>query len=389
MQFDATDTVADVAVIGLGTVGSMALWQLSGMPGIRAVGIEQFGIGHAHGSYAGESRLFRTASKEGARYVPLLRRAREMWRELEAESGRSIYLEVGALSVGPEGQPEMTSTRETIERFGLEHRILDRGALEAEYPQFAYRDDDVGILDLHGGGLRPEAAVVTAVERARAAGAESFDNTTVLDVRPDADGVTVHTTRGVIRAGRVIVAGGSWTTRLRPEIAPLLSVTPILLTWFMPHDHAEFVPERFPVFMRDMPGAHLFGAPSLDGYSVKITPTPRTLSRIADVADLPGVSRDELILLGQQAAESFPGLNPEPVRWSMHHDGFTPDRVPIIDRDAGGRVVTVAGLSGHGFKFAPVFGRTAAELAVHGASELHDPAFTLAAALDRLAASAP
>ncbi len=388
MHIDAQPAAVDVAVIGLGTVGSMALWQLAGMPGIRAVGIEQFGIGHAHGSYAGESRLFRTASKEGRRYVPLLRRAREMWQELEAESGRRIYLEVGALSVGPEGQPEMVSTLAAIEEFGLEHRVLDRAQLELEYPQFAYRKDDFGILDLHGGGLRPEAAVVTAVERARARGADVLDNTTVLDIRQDADGVTVHTTRGVLRAGAVIVAGGSWTTRLRPMLAPLLAVTPILLTWFMPRDHAAFVPERFPVFMRDMPEAHLFGAPSLDGYSVKITPTPRTMTSIADVADLPGVTREELILLGQQAVESFPALTPEPVRWSMHHDAFTPDRVPIIDRDPSGRIVTVAGLSGHGFKFAPVFGRTAAELAVHGASDLHDPDFTLAAALERHAASA-
>ena len=95
----------DVVVIGAGAVGSMALWQLSKREGLSVVGIEQFGRVHAHGSYAGESRVFRTAVHEGGTYVPMIQRSRELWRELERESGRDIYLEVGALSIGPGGLP--------------------------------------------------------------------------------------------------------------------------------------------------------------------------------------------------------------------------------------------------------------------------------------------
>ena len=84
----------NVVVIGAGTVGAMALWQLSKREGLDVVGLEQFGRVHSHGSYAGESRVFRTAVHEGGTYVRMIQRSRDLWRELEAESGRDIYTEV-------------------------------------------------------------------------------------------------------------------------------------------------------------------------------------------------------------------------------------------------------------------------------------------------------
>ena len=72
------------------------------------------------------------------------------------------------------------------------------------------------------------------------------------------------------------------------------------------------------------------------------------------------------MLLGQQAQALIPDLNPEPVRTSLHHDGFTADSVPIVELDAAGDCTVVAGLSGNGFKFAPVHGRMLAELVLDG-----------------------
>ena len=84
----------------------------------------------------------------------------------------------------------------------------------------------------------------------------------------------------------------------------------------------------------------------------------------------------------------FPDMNPEPVRLTAHHEMFTADRVPIVDRDPTGSIVAVAGLSGHGFKLAPTFGRIARELAVDGTSTLCPREFTLAAHRQRAAALA-
>lgn len=375
---------ADVVVVGAGTTGSMALWQLSKRPGLRVVGVEQFGRVHTHGSFSGESRLFRTAAKEGALYVPLLREARELWRELEAESGREIYLECGALSIGPAGCEPMETTARVVREHGLAHRSFTTEQLRAAYPQFAVHDGDVGILDLHAGGLRPEVAVAAALDRAEAQGAQLLFNTGVLDIERHADHTLVRTTQGVIRTRKVVVSAGSWTRSLIPELADLVTVKPLGLTWFMPRRIADFTPDRFPVFMRDVylrdgRVVHFFGAPSLDGYSVKVSP-----SLLWDDVERPEqvperFTREELVLLGQQAQALIPELNPEPVRTSLHHDGFTADSVPVVELDPSGNCAVVAGLSGNGFKFAPVHGRMLAELVLDGTSPLHREAFTVAA----------
>jgi sarcosine oxidase len=99
----------DVVVVGLGSIGSMSLWQLA-RRGADVLGIEQFGRVHTYGAYAGESRLFRAAAKEGEVFIPALLRARELWHELGASYGQDPLLRVGALSVGPQGHPALTST---------------------------------------------------------------------------------------------------------------------------------------------------------------------------------------------------------------------------------------------------------------------------------------
>lgn len=377
----------NVVVIGAGTVGSMALWQLSKREGIDVVGIEQYGRVHSHGSYAGESRVFRTAVHEGGTYVGMIQRSRDLWRELERESGRSIYLEAGCLSIAPEGFPDLVTALGTVQEFGIPHRTLTTEELRREYPQHLVQDGDIGLLDAHGGGLRPEVAVMSSLDIAERNGARLFFNTAVLGIEERADGVVVRTTQGSWLADTVVVASGSWSGRLSPELHDLLRLQVLGLTWFMPRDPGAFVPERFPAFLRDSGPVHFFGAPSFDGYAFKACTNPEW-PVFRDPSEVPtSHTREELIKIGQRAAELFDGINPEPVRQSVHHCAYTPDRLPVVDVNASGRVVTIAGLSGHGFKFSPRLGEFAAALAT-GSSPADagiDPRFALASHLERLA----
>src|SRR5215475_2096201 len=93
---------AEVAVIGTGTMGSMTLWNLA-RAGIPAIGFEQYTLGHDRSAAGGESRIFRVAYREGPQYVPMLLRARDLWRELEAEAGRDLLTVTGGLMIGDAG----------------------------------------------------------------------------------------------------------------------------------------------------------------------------------------------------------------------------------------------------------------------------------------------
>ena len=79
----------DVAVIGSGGMGSSAAYHLA-RRGARVLGLEQFGPAHDQGSRHGRSRIIRQAYFEGVTYVPLLRRAYELWDQLQKESGQPL-----------------------------------------------------------------------------------------------------------------------------------------------------------------------------------------------------------------------------------------------------------------------------------------------------------
>ena len=98
------NTDADVAVVGVGTAGSMALWQLAAA-GVGAVGFERVAPGHDLGAAGGETRLFRMAYAEGGQWLGPLRRSLEGWRQLERETGTTLLTQCGGLSIGRPDEP--------------------------------------------------------------------------------------------------------------------------------------------------------------------------------------------------------------------------------------------------------------------------------------------
>src|SRR5215471_21266885 len=93
----------DAIVLGVGGMGSAAVYHLA-RRGRKVLGIEQFGLAHDQGSSHGVNRIIRLAYAEHPSYVPLLRRAYELWRELENRSGEQLLFLTGGLDIGaPEG----------------------------------------------------------------------------------------------------------------------------------------------------------------------------------------------------------------------------------------------------------------------------------------------
>jgi sarcosine oxidase len=155
-----------------------------------------------------------------------------------------------------------------------------------------------------------------------------------------------------------------------------------VLSWFAPYRPAEFEVGRFPAFIRDTDGMHLFGVPIMDGATVKAG----FADLFGDIEDPDEFVRDirpaELGTLRAVVADLLPGLRPNPVRVSVHMDGYTEDRHPLVGPLPGQPGVwLLGGFSGHGFKLAPVFGKLMAELLTQGRPSLSiaqfDPARVL------------
>ena len=66
----------------------------------RVLGLERFGPAHALGSSHGGSRIIRQSYFEDPAYVPLLKRAYELWTALEADTGADLMALTGGLYLG-------------------------------------------------------------------------------------------------------------------------------------------------------------------------------------------------------------------------------------------------------------------------------------------------
>src|SRR5213082_3534373 len=160
----------DVIVAGVGAMGSATCYQLASR-GVRVLGLEQFGIPHDRGSSHGYSRLIRMAYYEHADYVPLLRRAYALWRQLEADAGETLLHQTGVLYLGrPDGEVMRGSLRAAREH-GIAMELLDRATLGERFPQFVVPDDFAAMSEPTGGFLLSERGIAAHAKVARARGA--------------------------------------------------------------------------------------------------------------------------------------------------------------------------------------------------------------------------
>lgn len=358
-------------MIGGGTMGSMTLWSLA-RAGLAAIGFEQYTLGHDRSAAGGESRMFRAAYREGPQYVPMLLRARDLWRELEAETGRCLFTETGGLMIGDAASADIRSVIASAERFRLPHEVLDDSAMAARYPQhLRLLPGEIAILDRMAGVIRPEFAVLSAARRAQQLGATIYERTQVSAVEPDAAGVTVRAGNQEYRVGQAVLAAGPWTGRFARGLARLITTRRVIMTWHMASRPAAYHPDRFPVTIRNSDGVHISAFPSLDAGSVKIAvsasftdlPGPDDLDRNVDPASLTCVS--------DAVARFLPGLDPRPIRVSAYMDGYTPDGHALVGaQQATPNVWLLGGFSGHGFKLSPAIGQAIADLIRHGTTDL-------------------
>ncbi|MEA5454714.1 N-methyl-L-tryptophan oxidase [Sinomonas sp. JGH33] len=377
----------DVVVVGVGSVGSMASWQLASR-GLRVIGVDRFSVPGPFSAYAGESRIFRKVYVEGAHYTPLLQRSEDLWRDLEKISGTSLLNTTGAVTIYDEHNPRLGPLIAAAQEYGLDFELLRGDEARSRYPEHAIRDMDVAVFDPGGGYLYSEKAVTAALVEAARLGAEFLGNRKACSVDAFGDRYIVRTDREEIVASRVIISQGNGAGAVCKELGVHLSVLPQVLTWFPVVDASAFRREDMPVFLRraEEDGrpdqARFYGFPSADGWTVKVVGSIY-LDEVESMEKPPAWDPDFLNSIRAWVREFIPGLLPEPVRAATCADGHLPDATGLLGVVPGMEgVVAAAGFSGHGFKMASGLGAIAADLVVDGttATDINfmDPARFLA-----------
>lgn len=362
-----TVTDARIGVIGTGSIGSMAMWQTS-LRDSSVLGFEAATPAHPRSAVGGDSRLFRMTYRGTSPYYPILQRSRQLWADLEEESNRAVLLRCGGLSIGHRDGDYIPSLLDSIRACGAEHRVLSRDEMAERYPQHDLDRDEVAVFDPHAGCLKTDTAVLSALEAAQSRGASVVTGARITSVTELADHVRISDGSETWTVDRVIISGGAWASALLPDpVRSSVYPTRILLTWFETRDPSVFAPEVFPIFIRISRDTSLYGAPSLDGATVKASLDGRA-TRSEDPDNLLRVpTNSEMTEVRHTVASYLPGLIPFVVRADTYPDLFTTDGDPLLGFAPGSeRVVLATGFSGAGFKMASGYGAIAADLAISG-----------------------
>jgi sarcosine oxidase len=339
----------DAVVVGGGIMGTATAWALV-RRGWSVVLLEQFEPGHTRGSSHGGSRIFRLAYPDPF-WIELARAARDGWHELEADSGAEILVPTGSVDHGAaEG---VRPIQAALAAAGVRHEMLDPVEAQRRWP--AMRFDGPVCHQPDGGRVASELALAAMTEQFARRGGEARWNAPVRSIDVSGDRARVVTDDQTYDAAVVVVAAGAW-------IAPLLGATVALPSLVVTQESAfHFAPReamQWPSFIHH--GAIARYGLETPGEGVKVAEHHSGAVVTAATRDFV-VAEDARARVTDFVARWFPGLVPEPVSevTCLYTNTATEDFV--LDR--AGPVVVVSPCSGHGFKFAPIIGRMAADLA--------------------------
>jgi sarcosine oxidase len=369
----------DVAVIGLGLMGSAALHTLV-RRGIDALGFDPLPVGSDRGSSHGSCRVFRRINFENPAYTTLGDQAFAGWQALEAASGARVLLPSRVLEAGPAGCAMVRESRAAALAAGAVLEGPRTGAeANAAFPAFNLPDEWEVVVQDSGGVLLAEAAI-----GAFRGGCGGRIIAEAAKLEPTVDGIRITTASEDVLAAQAIVSAGPWVGELIPALKPHLVVTRQTVGWFKPAQPPATAYGQFPVFLLDGPHGFIYGFPDFEGRGVKaarhdhgppaganawgppasdaeLAPVAQTLAQFIPGAAGPIVERDVCLYTNTLAAD---------VRTDDGEE-FIIDRLPQ-DR----RIIVASPCSGHGAKFASAIGQMLASLALDPSFDA-DPAFRL------------
>jgi sarcosine oxidase len=358
----------DVVVVGVGGMGSAALYHLA-RRGKRVLGIERFDLLHERGSSHGLTRIIRLAYFEHPDYVPLLRRAYELWHELEEDAHEQLLHTTGIVEGGPE---ILEGVLRSCEAHDIAHEVLNGTEVARRFPAFDLPPEMEVVYQADGGFVVPERCIVAHVEGALECGATLRARERVLEWSDGQNGVRVRTDRGTVEAERIVVTAGAWSDDVARLPPGSVRAVRQVLAWFQPSRPELFVPERMPVFNLVRDGDHFYGFPAHGIPGVKLG----RYERDGESGEPDGISREATVedeaRLRELARRYLPeGAGPTVALKTCLFE-LSPDEHFLIDRHPDSEAAVVAaGFSGHGYKFCSVVGEVLADLAIEGTTD-HD-----------------
>jgi len=336
-----------VAVVGLGIAGLSICARLA-LAGHDVAGFEQFDPLHVSGASHGDTRIMRLTPGEAEIYTTLARRAAPMWRDWEGFAGQPLIEWTGGLMAGPRGSPFVAQCQRFSQKpagllRGDAIHPLTRGYIAMPYEWDVFRQDDCGVI----GADATRAFLLRQTPRW---GAKLHHN---AKIEAPIEGLTLKINGQSKSFEAIIVAAGAWARRLLPEFAGRLEARRRVVGYFRTDE-----PRLLPLMCVDN-DVGLYGMSAPRGlYKLGL----HAVGGAVEPEHIVPPNEEDAALLSEQARLHLPRHDPTPVRMALCHYTVTPDENFLIAPSRfHPRVLLFSACSGHGFKYAPIYGQFAEE----------------------------
>jgi glycine/D-amino acid oxidase-like deaminating enzyme len=327
------------SIVGAGIFGASLAHRLA-RDGWKVTLYERHEPGHPGAASGGESRLLRSAHGSDGWYTRSAWRARDLWRELEVETGQELLVESGIAWFARSDSGWEAESERVLRAEGIPVERLEPDTARELFPSFEPGDLQFVLWEPSAGVLRARAATLATVEAAERAGVQLVQEV----VRP-----------GAPQADVVVWAAGAWLQELlglpiRVTKQDTLYVagegwaTPPVPAW-VDYDRA------------------IYGHGDLDGLGVKVAPD-------AEGPPFDPEHGERTVSAGTEQtaraylAERFPALRDAPlIHAVVCQYALTADTNFVLARRPGTeREWILGGGSGHGFKHGPALAEYAARV---------------------------
>jgi sarcosine oxidase len=306
--------------------------------------VDQFAPGDPRATSGGESRLIRCGHGPEVDYTASARRARTLWRELEAECGEELLIECGLAWFAHREDGSEAQSSATMAAQEIPHALLAPEEGARMFPSFDPSGLAFILHEPEAGVVRAQRAVQALARQAAAHGA------TVVRARatPERDRVRLDDGR-TLEADVVVWACGSW---LGPLFAEHVAIRSTRQELFFFDGGPAWRAADVPAYV-DFDHA-IYGTRDIDDLGVKAAPDFDGPALDPDAELPPAGAAGEAIARGF-LAERFPALARAPLKGSKCcRYELSPDaHFVAAPHPEHASVWLLGGGSGHGFKHAP------------------------------------
>lgn len=376
----------ELIIVGCGAMGAAALYQAA-KKGIHVLAIDRFNPPHEMGSSHAESRFTRLGVGEGPQYAPLVARSHEIWRELETESGETLFYQNGLYIIAPRGGTIkekhnhwanfVERSAEVAAEIGVDYEVLSATEVRARHPKILITEGEYAGFEPTGGHVMAERAIDVQIKLAKEMGATVMVNQPVSQIEKTQNGVRVKTADGSFTADKVLITAGAWVHDFVPIPAhDHFRITRQIVFWFEVDHPEEYGPDAIPGI--------LWVGQKLEDYFACFTLPPGAkpgvkvlTEQYVETTDAHSVARD----VTQEEIDWFynkfgrgkiDGLKPNCIKASVCLYTHTPDDHFVIDwhPDFDQKVMVISACSSHGFKHSAAIGEAVVQKMATGENKI-------------------